>query len=382
MPERISILGSTGSIGCNTLEVIRQHPEEFEVVALAAGTNADEMVQQVSDFSPKMVVMATKEAAEKVKSEIDQNVPVFYGTDALIEVATHPDATYVVSSIVGSIGLPPTLAAIEAGKKIGLANKETLVTAGHIVVDLARKKEVSLVPIDSEHSAIYQCLNGEQKSEVKRLILTASGGSFRGLSRDQLTNVTPKDALNHPNWSMGSKITIDSATMMNKGLEVIEAHWLFGFPYHQIEVVLHPQSIVHSMVEFVDGAIMAQLGTPDMCVPILYALTSPHRKSLTNERLDFTQATQLDFRPLDFERYPCVRMAYEVGKVGGTLPAVLNAANEVAVDRFLTGQLSFLGIEEVVQQAIEAHNVIKDPSLEEIMDADQWARQLVGQLKK
>lgn len=335
------------------------------------------MIQQAIEFRPRIIAMATKEAAEVVKKELNDQTIVLSGQQGMIEVATYEEATYVVSAIVGSRGLPPTLAAIKAGKKIGLANKETLVTAGHIVMEVARKAGVTLIPIDSEHSAIYQCLNGESHQEVQRLILTASGGSFRDRTRDELIGVNVEQALNHPNWSMGPKITIDSATMMNKGLEVIEAHWLFGFSYEQIDVIIHPQSIIHSLVEYVDGAVMAQLGTPDMKVPIKYALTLPQRVASNESKLDFTQLSRLDFRPLDMVRYPCVRMAYEAGKRGGTAPTVLNAANEQAVGLFLDGVISFLAIEEVIERALDAHQIISKPSLEEIAHTDLWAREFV-----
>ncbi|MBA4544057.1 MULTISPECIES: 1-deoxy-D-xylulose-5-phosphate reductoisomerase [Thermoactinomyces] len=374
MPEKIAILGSTGSIGRSTLNVIAQHPDEFEVVALAAGGNVREMVEQARTFKPKLISMATKEAAEQVQREVGQEVRVIYGEDAPVEVASHPEASFVVSAIVGSKGLVPTLAAIRAGKKVGLANKETLVSAGHIVAAEAKKRQVPLLPIDSEHSAIFQCLNGERISEVRRLIVTASGGAFRDWTREQIENATVEQALKHPNWSMGAKVTIDSATLMNKGLEVIEAHWLFDLPYEKIDVIIHPQSIIHSMVEFQDGAVMAQLGTPDMRVPIQYALSYPNRLPLQTERLDFVALSRLDFRPPDLERFPCLKMAYEAGKTGGTMPTVLNAANEVAVQSFLAGECPFPVIEELVERALSAHEVVHNPTLEEIMEADRWAR--------
>jgi 1-deoxy-D-xylulose-5-phosphate reductoisomerase len=374
MPEKIAILGSTGSIGRSTLNVIAQHPDEFEVVALAAGGNVREMVEQARTFKPKLISMATKEAAEQVQREVGQEVRVIYGEDAPVEVASHPEASFVVSAIVGSKGLVPTLAAIRAGKKVGLANKETLVSAGHIVTAEAKKRQVPLLPIDSEHSAIFQCLNGERISEVRRLIVTASGGAFRDWTREQIENATVEQALKHPNWLMGAKVTIDSATLMNKGLEVIEAHWLFDLPYEKIDVIIHPQSIIHSMVEFQDGAVMAQLGTPDMRVPIQYALSYPNRLPLQTERLDFVALSRLDFRPPDLERFPCLKMAYEAGKTGGTMPTVLNAANEVAVQSFLAGECPFPVIEELVERALSAHEVVHNPTLEEIMEADRWAR--------
>jgi 1-deoxy-D-xylulose-5-phosphate reductoisomerase len=375
MLEKVAILGSTGSIGTSTLAVIKEHPEQFEVVALAAGNNAKLMIQQVKEFQPRLVSMATREAAEAVKREVGDEVRVMWGDEGLKEVASSPDSTYLVSALVGSKGLVPTLEAIRAGKKIGLANKETLVTAGHIVTAEAKKHQVPLLPIDSEHSALFQCLHGERMDDVERVIITASGGAFRDWSREELVNATVEQALNHPNWAMGNKITIDSATMMNKGFEVIEAHWLFDFPYEKIDVVLHPQSVIHSMVEFNDGAVMAQLGTPDMRVPIQYALTYPKRMQLTTKRLDFVQLSRLDFKAMDFKRYPCLKMAYDAGKAGGTVPAVLNAANEVAVQTFLQGKCTFLAIEEIIERTLDAHQAVSNPSLEEIEEADRWARQ-------
>lgn len=374
MLERIAVLGSTGSIGTSTLEVVRQHREEFSIVALAAGSNVERMIEQVKEFSPKLVSMGTKEAADKVRQEVSSKVKVVWGKEGLLEVAQHPDATYVVSALVGSMGLPPTLAAIEAGKKIGLANKETLVTAGHLVSSAAKKHQVPILPIDSEHSALFQCLNGEHREDVRKLILTASGGAFREKSREELVGVTKEQALKHPNWSMGAKVTIDSATLMNKGLEVIEAHWLYDMPYEDIEVLIHPQSIIHSMVEFQDGAVMAQLGTPDMKVPIQYALSYPRRLPLETEPIDFVKLARLDFRAPDLNRFPCLKMAYEAGKVGGTMTTVLNAANEIAVEKFLQDEIPFLQIEEIVEQTLMQHEKIDHPSLEEIEWADRWAR--------
>lgn len=378
MLERIAILGSTGSIGTSTLEVVRQHRDEFEIVALAAGNNVERMIEQVREFSPTLVSMGTKEAAEEVQKEVSADVRVVWGKEGLLEVAQAPDATYVVSSLVGSMGLPPTLAAIEAGKKVGLANKETLVTAGHLVTETAKKHQVPILPIDSEHSALFQCLNGERSEDVRKLILTASGGSFRDRSREELTGVTKEQALNHPNWSMGAKVTIDSATLMNKGLEVIEAHWLYGVPYEDIEVLIHPQSIIHSMVEFHDGSVMAQLGTPDMKIPIQYALSYPRRLPLKTEPLDFVKLARLDFRAPDFERFPCLRLAFEAGKAGGTMTTVLNAANEVAVEKFLQDEIPFLQIEEIVEGALLKHKKVDNPSLEEIQQADRWAREFAS----
>lgn len=378
--KSISILGSTGSIGVQTLEVIRQHSDEFRVIALTAGTNGDLLIKQAREFHPRVVSVANRTLAEKIKMELPGNIKVLYGEEGLIEAATHVECNFVVSSIVGSAGLVPTLAAIEAGKSIGLANKETLVTAGHIVMEKAKEKKVSIIPIDSEHSAIFQCLNGEDAGVVKRIIITASGGSFRDYTREQLKDVTPRQALNHPNWSMGAKITIDSATMMNKGLEVMEAHWLFQLPYNKIDTILHRESIIHSMVEFEDRAIMAQLGTPDMKIPIQYALTYPKRLPLETEPLDLLKTGTLHFEPLSMERYPCLAFAYEAGRKGGTFPAVLNGANEVAVARFLKGEITFIGIEEIISSVMERHQMVSDPDLETIIEVDRWARKVAFEL--
>ncbi|GGE25221.1 1-deoxy-D-xylulose 5-phosphate reductoisomerase 2 [Marinithermofilum abyssi] len=381
MIKRISLLGSTGSIGQNTLEVVRQHRERFEIVGLAAGSNVDEMIRQVEEFQPKIVSMATKEAADQVRQSVSGSTRITYGNEGLEEVATHVDAVFVVSAIVGSRGLPATLAAIRAGKTIGLANKETLVMGGSIVMKEAERAGVDILPIDSEHSAIFQCLQGERLDSVKRLILTASGGAFRDWTREQLAKATREEALNHPNWSMGEKITIDSATMMNKGLEVIEAHWLFGLPYDQIDVVIHPESIVHSLVEYHDGALLAELGTPDMKVPIQYALSWPERLPLSTPSLDLAMLGSLHFRPPDFERFPCLKMAYEAGRTGGTTPTVLNAANEEAVARFLAGGVSFLAIEEIIAEVLSRHTNHPDPSLEDLYEADRWAREMAKQCR-
>jgi 1-deoxy-D-xylulose-5-phosphate reductoisomerase len=374
MKKKIAILGSTGSIGTQTLDVISYHPERFQVEALSAGRNIDLLIKQALQFQPKLVTIADSALADKVKSELPETIRVLYGQAGLIEAAACTDADLVVTALVGSQGLQPTIAAIESGKHIGLANKETLVTAGHIIKQKLEKYKVSLLPIDSEHSAIFQCLNGESLKDVSKLILTASGGSFRDRTRDELKGVTVEEALNHPNWSMGAKITIDSATMMNKGLEVIEAHWLFDIPYDQIEVVIHPQSIIHSMVQFQDHSVMAQLGLPDMRVPIQYALTYPKRLSSPSKPMSLTDLSQLDFRVMNEERYPCLKMAFEAGKAGGTMPTVFNAANEIAVERFLKGDMDFLHIETIIDKVLEQHHVVSKPDLEQIGEADAWAR--------
>lgn len=378
--KRISILGCTGSIGKNTLDVISHLPQEFEVIALAAGVNMNLLVEQIKQFRPKMVSVANAELASQLKEIFGSEIEIGYGDEGILRAATHEDVDFVVTAIVGSIGLSPTLAAIESGKQIGIANKETLVTAGHLVTKAARKQQVELLPIDSEHSAIYQCLNGENPDKIHKLIVTSSGGALRDWSREQLEEVTVEKALNHPNWSMGAKVTIDSATMMNKGLEVIEAHWLFSIPYDRIEVLIHPESIVHSMVEFQDHSIMAQLGTPDMRVPIQYALTYPNRLPSPSRSLDLASVAALHFRKMDFERFPLLKLAYDCGRLGDSYPAVMNAANEVAVQQFLTGQISFLSIEKIIYSVVEKHEGVSNPSLEEIIHMDQWARKAASQI--
>lgn len=377
MTKKITILGSTGSIGTQALDVIAAAPEQFEVVGLAAGTNVDLIYKQAMQFQPKYVSVATAQLAEELRARLPQTIQVWSGDEALVEMAGDSASDVVLTAMVGSAGLSPTLAAIDAGKTIALANKETLVSAGHLVMERARKKGVSILPVDSEHSAIFQCLNGERISDVDKIVLTASGGSFRDKTRAELDGVTVEQALNHPNWSMGAKITIDSATMVNKGLEVIEAHWLFGLPYEQIEVLLHPESMIHSYVEFNDKSIIAQIGMPDMRVPIQYALTYPIRMKSPAKALNFVELGKMTFRQLDFDRYPCLRMAFEVGKSGGTAPTVFNAANEVAVARFLQGQITFLAIEELIARAIDQHQVIANPDLATIQGVDLVTRQFV-----
>lgn len=376
--KKISLLGSTGSIGTQTLDVVRSHNDKFSVVAMSFGSNVDLGLKQIHEFMPKMVSVKSKDVAEKIINNVPHGVKVVYGDEGLIEVATYDDADLLLNAVLGSVGLKPTVAAIKAGKTIAIANKETLVTAGHIVTQLAKKYGVELIPVDSEHSAIYQCLQGDVEEEVSRIILTASGGSFRDKTREELTDVTVEDALKHPNWSMGAKITIDSATMMNKGLEIIEAKWLFNVPYEKIDVVLHKESIIHSMVEYIDGSILAHLGHPDMRVPIQYALSKPKRVDLYGgKRLNLWEIGTLHFAKPDFERFPSLRLAYYAGKKGGTLPTVLNAANEVAVEAFLRREIPFLQIEELVEKAMMNHHVIEDPSLEEILDVDEEVRKIV-----
>ncbi|MUG70492.1 1-deoxy-D-xylulose-5-phosphate reductoisomerase [Paenibacillus validus] len=380
--KKISILGSTGSIGTQTLDVISHDPEAYEVEGLAGGYNIGLLGEQVRRFRPKKVAVATRDLAERLRIDVPAGTEVFYGEEGLLEVAAGTDAELLVTALVGSQGLKPTLAAIEAGKHIGLANKETLVSAGHLVTALAERKQVSLLPIDSEHSAIFQCLNGENKDHIHNITLTASGGSFRDRTREELASVSVEDALKHPNWSMGAKITIDSATMVNKGLEVIEAHWLFGLSYDQIEVVIHPESIVHSFVEFVDCSIIAQMGLPDMRVPIQYALTYPNRMVTPSKRLRLADIGELHFREMDFARYPCLAMAFESGRKGGTMPTVYNAANEVAVERFLKGDISFLAIERIIAEVMAKHEAIDGPDLDTIVASDAWARSAAAQIRR
>ncbi|KIQ95222.1 1-deoxy-D-xylulose 5-phosphate reductoisomerase [Anoxybacillus thermarum] len=376
----ISLLGATGSIGMQTLDVIRAHGDAFRLVAFSAGRNIEQARIIIEQFSPKVVCVAQKEDADMLQREYIGRVRIVSGEDGLIEVATVQEADIVVNAVVGSVGLVPTLKAIEAKKTIALANKETLVTAGHLVMKHAIDYGVSILPVDSEHSAIFQCLQGEQQKNIECIILTASGGSFRDRTREQLEHVTVEEALKHPNWSMGAKITIDSATMMNKGLEVIEAHWLFHLPYEQIDVLLHKESIIHSMVQFHDGSVIAQLGTPDMRVPIQYALTYPDRFPLHIERLNLAQVATLHFQKVDMNRFRCLQFAYEAGKIGGTMPTVLNAANEEAVAAFLAGRISFLAIEQCIEQAMERHVPIAHPDLETIREVDRETRQYVKSL--
>ncbi|MFM9277281.1 1-deoxy-D-xylulose-5-phosphate reductoisomerase [Paenibacillus jiagnxiensis] len=378
--KKITVLGSTGSIGTQTLDVVTMHPDMYQVEGLAAGTNTALLLEQVQRHRPKKVSVATKELAEQIREQLPPGTELYWGDEGLIEVAAGTEADTVVTAVMGSMGLPSTLAAIEAGKQIGLANKEALVTAGHIVTDKAQKKGVRLLPIDSEHSAIFQCLNGERMQDVAGITLTASGGSFRDLTREQLKGVTVEQALQHPNWSMGAKITIDSATMVNKGLEVMEAHWLFGLSYDQIHVLLHPESIIHSFVEFKDTSIIAQLGNPDMRVPIQYALTYPDRMASPSKPLSLAEAGSLHFREMDYERFPCLRLAFECGKMGGTAPTAFNAANEVAVARFLRGEISFLAIEDIIAQVLDRHHNTMNPDLQAIEACDREARAAAAML--
>lgn len=369
--RNIAILGSTGSIGTQTLEVVRGN-EDMNVVSLAAGSNIDLVEQQIREFHPEVVCVYDEQKARELALRVkEENVSIVYGMDGLITCATVSSADVVVAAVVGMIGIRPVIEAIKAGKDIAFANKETLVTAGHIIMPLIRKHQVLLTPVDSEHAAIFQCLNGEHHGEISRILLTASGGPFRGKTREELKNVQVEDALKHPNWSMGRKITIDSSTMVNKGLEVIEAKWLFDVDFDQIDVVIQPQSVIHSMVEFVDGAVMAQLGTPDMKLPIQYALTYPQRRNLPGERLDFTKIGAIHFEQPDRATFRGLDLAYQAGKEGGSMPTVLNAANEKAVALFLNRKIAYLDIPKIIEECMLAHQTIQDPSLEEVLAVEQ-----------
>ena len=371
--KKIAILGSTGSIGTQTLDVVRAHSDELEVVALAAGSNKERLKEQIREFPPELVSLSDERKAQELKEELaGEAVEVVCGMDGLIEVAGIDSADVVVTAVVGMMGILPTMEAIRKGKDIALANKETLVTAGHLIIPMAREYGVSILPVDSEHSAIFQCLQGEPKKALDKILLTASGGPFRGKSAEFLETVTLEDALNHPNWSMGPKITIDSSTMVNKGLEVMEAKWLFGVDYSQIEVVIQPQSIIHSMVQYIDGAVIAQLGTPDMRVPIEYALFYPERRSLPGDRLDFSKLSQITFEKPDYKVFRGLSLAIEAGKTGGTMPTVFNAANERAVAKFLKGEIKYTDIVRSIEKCMDAHKVSAHPDLEEILATEQW----------
>lgn len=380
MKKTVSIIGCTGSIGCQAAEVVKQFPHRLEIVGLAAGTNIPMLIKQIDQFQPKVVSVATRELVQDLQdglraANIEYHGEILWGQEGLLRVATYEEAQIVLTSVTGTVGLVPTIAAIKAGKDIALANKETLVAAGELVTSMAHQIGVEILPVDSEHSALFQASLGNRPQDIDKLILTASGGPFRGKTRAELTHVTLDMALNHPNWSMGKKITIDSATLMNKGLEVIEAHWLFHIPYSAIEVVVHPQSIIHSMVEYKDGAVIAQMGTPDMRLPIQYALSYPERWTNPFPRLDFRKMANLTFEQPDFDAFPALAYAYEAGKIGGTMPAALNAANEQVVGLFLERKVSFLDITSILYQVMENHIVVNQPCLESILDVDQWARQ-------
>ena len=373
----ISLLGATGSIGKQTVDIIMENKEKFTLVAMSVGKNIQFARKIMVELSPELVSTKEKHDAEMLRAEFP-HITFTYGDNGITEVAVYDKANVVVNGVMGSVGLQPTLNAIEAKKTIAIANKETLVTAGHLVMEAAKRQGVAILPVDSEHSAIFQALQGENEKNIERIILTASGGSFRNRTREELGNVTVEEALNHPNWSMGAKITIDSASMMNKGLEVIEAHWLFDLPYEKIDVLLHQESIIHSMVEFHDSSIIAQLGSPDMRVPIQYALTYPDRFPLPSaKRLNLAEIGTLHFKDMDLDRFRCLKLAYEAGKAGGSYPTVLNAANEAAVEAFLTGRITFLQIEDYVENALNQHQMIVKPSLPEIEEIDRKTRNYV-----
>ena len=375
--KKILILGSSGSIGINTLNVVRNFPDKFRVVGLSVNSRIDILEQQIKEFNPEFVVVTDGSKAKELKTNIGNLCEVFSGNDGLLKVASEKDYDVLLGAIVGFAGLAPTLEAIKRGKRIALANKETLVVAGELVTKLILENGAEIIPVDSEHSAIYQCLVGENLNEVEKLILTASGGPFLNKDKSFFENATVDEALNHPNWKMGSKVTIDSATMMNKGLEVIEAHWLFGLPVDRINVVVHPQSIIHSMVQFVDGSIKAQLGLPDMKLPIQYALTFPERFSNDFKRTDLPAINNLTFFEPDFNKFECLKLAFEVIKTGGTAPCVLNAANEIAVDKFINKKIKFSQISDLIKNALDKIENHSDPDIETIFECDKKTREFV-----
>ena len=382
LERKIGILGSTGSIGTQTLEIVRSNPD-FKVIALAAGSNVDLMEKQAREFQPELCVMWTEEAAKELRLRLsDTSVTVLAGMDGLLALAVMPEMQILVTAIVGMIGLRPTIAAIEAGKIIALANKETLVTAGHIIMPLAAKMEVPILPVDSEHSAIFQSMCGQSRKKVSKILLTASGGPFRGKKRQELLDITVEDALKHPNWSMGRKITIDSATLVNKGLEVIEAKWLFEVEPENIQVVVHPQSVIHSMVEYVDGAVIAQLGVPDMKLPIQYALTYPDRRPMEGKKLDFYELSSMTFEKPDTDTFRGLSMAYDAIAAGGSMPTVFNAANEKAVSLFLNREIKFLEIYDLIQGAMNNHKVKENPTVEEILEAEAEAYEYIDSCRR
>ena len=375
--KKIAILGSTGSIGTQTLEIVREN-NDLNVVSIAAKSSINKLEEQVREFKPDIVCVYDEKAASQFKVMIsDTNTKVVSGMEGLIEAATYKSAELVVTAFVGMIGIVPTVETIKAGKDIALANKETLVTAGHIVMDLAKKNNVKILPVDSEHSAIFQSLNGENSKEIDKILLTASGGPFRTKTKDDLKTVTLEDALKHPNWSMGQKITIDSATMVNKGLEVLEAKWLFDVDVDNIQVVVQPQSIIHSMVQFNDGAVIAQLGVPDMKLPIQYAIYYPERRYLSGDRLDFGKIGQITFEDPDFEKFKGLELAYESGRIGGSMPTVLNAANEKAVAMFLNRKIGYLEIADIIEYCMSKHNTIENPTIEQILEIENRVNELI-----
>ena len=382
--KRITILGSTGSIGTQTLDVVRKNKDKFQVVAISANSSIDLLLEQIMEFSPKYVAVYNKESALKLKEMIPENIniEVLIGMDGLVKICQLEEVNVVLTAVVGMIGLVPTMAAIKAKKTIALANKETLVTAGEIVMRETKKNNVEILPVDSEHSAIFQCLNGERKQDIEKIILTASGGPFRGKKREELVNVTKNEALKHPNWDMGRKISIDSSTLMNKGLEVIEAKWLFDVDVEDIEVVVHPQSIIHSMVSFRDSSVISQMGCPDMRLPIEYALTYPERLKTDFERLDLAKVATLTFEKPDMETFPCLALAFKVLKLGGTYPAALNSANEFLVNEFLNDKIGFYDIPYYIEKTLDCHKNRVNPTLEDILEVDKETRAFLANLLK
>jgi 1-deoxy-D-xylulose-5-phosphate reductoisomerase len=371
--KKLSILGSTGSIGTQTLDIVKNNPNEFKITGLTANSNIEILKKQILEFNPEAVAVMDNEKVDLLKKDVD--IEVYSGIEGIIKVATLNNTDTVINSLVGSIGVRPTIEAIKNKKNIALANKETLVTAGSIVMEEVKKNDVNLMPIDSEHSAIFQCLNGENINDINKIIITASGGPFRDYTKQQLENVSVNDALKHPTWNMGNKITIDSATLMNKGFEVIEAHYLYNIPYEKIEVVMHPQSIIHSLVEFKDNSVLAQLGNPDMKIPIQYALSYPERLELNVKKLNLTEIKNLSFSKPNLELFPCLKDAYDAGKIGGTLPATLNASNEIAVNAFLNNKIKFLDIPRITNKILINHKIINDPNLNQIMEVDKKTRE-------
>ena len=382
--KRITILGSTGSIGTQTLDVVRKNKDKFQVVAISANSSIDLLLEQIMEFSPKYVAVYNKESALKLKEMIPENIniEVVSGMDGLVKICQLEEVNVVLTAVVGMIGLVPTMAAIKAKKTIALANKETLVTAGELVMSEAKKNNVEILPVDSEHSAIFQCLNGERKQDIEKILLTASGGPFRGKKREELVNVTKNEALKHPNWDMGRKISIDSSTLMNKGLEVIEAKWLFDVDVEDIEVVVHPQSIIHSMVSFRDSSVISQMGCPDMRLPIEYALTYPERLKTDFERLDLAKVATLTFEKPDMETFPCLALAFKVLKLGGTYPAALNSANEFLVNEFLNDKIGFYDIPYYIEKTLDCHKNRVNPTLEDILEVDKETRAFLANLLK
>ena len=377
MNKKISILGSTGSIGTQTLEIVSANAD-IEVVGLAAGSNIKLLEEQIRKYKPKAACVFDKDKAAELRIKVaDTDCKIFEGMDGLIEIATLSDADIVVTAVVGMIGIKPTIAAIKAGKDIALANKETLVCAGHIIIPLVKECNVRLLPVDSEHSAIFQCLQGNEKNKIDKILLTASGGPFRGYTKEQLKSVTLEDALKHPNWSMGHKITIDSSTMVNKALEVMEAHWLFDVSVDDIEVVVQPKSIIHSMVQYEDGAVIAQLGTPDMKLPIQYALYYPQRRYLKGDRLDFSKLTDIQLEKPNMDVFDGLRLGIEAGRIGGSLPTVFNAADEAAVAMFLNKEISYMQITAKIKEAMDSHKLIKNPSVDDILEIQREVEELV-----